>query len=118
MNIVYKNKNIQRICNDYDYTLKHFGKEIATKLFELINYIDEINNLHILTAMPQYRVHLLHHNREYQYSIVISKSSKWRLIIYPLDKDGQVLKKSDNEIEKLVNSVGIMILEVSEHYDK
>ena len=39
------------------------------------------------------------------------------IIVYPLDKDGQLLKDKLNEKELLVKAVIIDILEVSEHYD-
>ena len=69
-------------------------------------------------SLPQYRLHALKGDRINQYSIVIYYSSKHRLIIYPLDKAGNILKSMENEKELFINSVMIEVLEVSEHYEK
>ena len=117
MKIVYHNNKTEKICNDVKKAYQELGKVVATKLFELINMIDSANNLHDLYIAPQYRLHALTGNRLDQYSFVIHKGSKWRLIVYPMDKDGNILKDKSNETEMLIKSVMVEILEVSEHYD-
>lgn len=117
MKILYQNKKTQKICEDSLKAIKELGREVAMKLGRLLDAIEAFPNMYDLFLLPQYRLHALHGNREYQYSFVISKGSKWRLIVYPLDKDGQLLKDKLNEKELLVKAVIIDILEVSEHYD-
>ena len=71
----------------------------------------------LMLGFPQYRLHALSQNRNYQYSFVIHKGYKWRLIVYPLDESGNILKDKSNEREMLSKAVMVEILEVSEHYD-
>ena len=117
MKIVYSNKKVEKLCENTNAAIKSLGKEVAIKLANLINAIEAFNNLYDLFALPQYRLHSLKGNRQNQYSLVIDKKYKWRLIVYPLDEDGKLLFKSENEKALLVKAVMVEILEVSEHYD-
>ena len=117
MKILYSNKKTQKICEDYHKAIKELGKDVAMKLSDLLNVIEAFPSLIDLLGFPQYRLHSLGHNREYQYSFVIHKSYKWRLIVYPLDTDGKILKDKSNEKEMLSKAVMVEVLEVSEHYD-
>ena len=117
MKISYSNKQTEKICEDLDKATKKLGKEIAIKLHMLLNAIESFSNLFDLYQIPQYRLHKLHADRKNQYSFVIDKRYKWRLIIYPLDSDGRLLVSGDNEKEMLIKAVMVEIVEVSEHYD-
>lgn len=117
MKIVYSNKQTEKICEDYKKAVKEFGKDVATRLSELLNAIEAFPALVDLLELPQYRLHALGQNRQYQYSFVIHKGYKWRLIVYPLDNDGKILKDNSNEREMLSKAVMVELLEVSEHYD-
>ena len=117
MKILYHNNKTERICNDFSKATKELGKDVAKKLFDLLNAIESFINLYDLYVLPQYRLHSLSGNRKNQYSFVIHKGSKWRLVIYPLDKDGNILSSGSNEKEMLIKAVIVEILEVSEHYD-
>ena len=48
--------------------------------------------------------------------MVISKKTKWRLIIYPLDENENKLLDKSKETEMLKMAVMVEIVEVSEHY--
>lgn len=117
MRIIYHNKKTEKLCVDSNKAIKELGKEVAIKLADLLNAIEAFENLYDLFVMPQYKLHSLGHNREHQYSFVIHKGTKWRLVVYPLDKDGNILKDKSNEKEMLIKAVMVEILEVSEHYD-
>ena len=117
MKIVYSNKKTEKLCEDFDKAVKVLNKEVATKLSYLLNAIESFPTLLDLLGMPQYRLHALGQNRQYQYSLVIHKGYKWRLIVYPLDENGEILKNKENEREMLSKAVMVEILEVSEHYD-
>lgn len=117
MKILYSNKATEKICNDYKKAVKELGKEVAIKLSELLVALESFPTLLDLKCFPQYRLHSLKSNREYQYSLVIQKGTKWRLVIYPLDKDETILKEKSNENEMLSKAVMVKIVEVSEHYD-
>lgn len=116
MKIIYSNKKTEKLCEDFNKAVKAFGKDVAIKLSDLLNAIEAFSTLYDLVVMPQFRLHALGQNRNYQYSFVIHKGYKWRLIVYPLDENGIVLKDKSNEKEMLTKAVMVEIVEVSEHY--
>ncbi len=117
MKIIYSNKKTEKLCTDPNKAKKELGNEVATKLWDLIDYIDSFTNLYDLFVIPQFRLHGLSGDRNNQYSFVIHKGYKWRLIVYPLDINEKLLKDKENEREMLTKAVVVEILEVSEHYD-
>lgn len=117
MKIVYHNKKVEKICEDDSKAVKELGRDVATKLSRLLDAIEAFSNMYDLFVLPQYRLHALHGDRVNQYSFVIHKGSKWRLIVYPLDESGKLLEDKTNEKEMLIKAVMVDILEVSEHYD-
>ena len=117
MKISYSNNKTQKLCEDTNKAIRTLGKDVATKLADLLNAIVAFPCLYDLYNLPQYRLHKLTANRKDQYSFVIDKRYKWRLIIYPLDSDGNLLKAGNNEKEMLIKAVMVEVLEVSEHYD-
>lgn len=117
MKLIYSNSKTEKICNDYKKAVKDLGKDVANRLSDLLNALESFPTLLDIKCLPQYRLHPLFNNREYQYSLVIHKGYKWRLIIYPLDSEGNILKDKGNEKEMLAKAVMVEIVEVSEHYD-
>ena len=117
MKIKFKNKKTEKICSSLKEAQKLMGKDDAKRLMDLLNIIESFNNLYDLYNFPQYNLHPLKGDRKYQYSLKISKKTKWRLVIYPLDEQEQLLKEKTNEKEMLVKAVIIEVLEVSEHYE-
>ncbi len=117
MKVIYEDKKTERLCSDFSHAQKKLGHDVAKRLHALMNAIESFANLYDLFVMPQYRLHALKGNRQGQYSFVIHRASKWRLIVYPLDEDGNVLSAGSDEKGMLIKSVVVDILEVSEHYD-
>ena len=117
MKIIYSNSKTEKICNNHKKAVKDLGNEVARKLSDLLNAIESFPTLLDLKRMPQYRLHSLKGNRDNQYSLTIHRCYKWRLVIYPLDNEGNVLKDKSNESEMLSKAVMVDILEVSEHYE-
>ncbi len=117
MKIIYNNNKTERLCEDTKRAVKELGNDVAMKLSSLITLLKSANNLHDLSIAPQFRLHALKGNRIHQYSFVIHKGSKWRLIVYPLDQNDCVLTDNSNETAMLQNAVAVKIMEVSEHYE-
>lgn len=117
MKIIYSNNKTEKLCEDYKKAVKELGNDVAKRLSDLLNAIESFPTLLDMKGLPQYRLHPLVGNREYQYSFVIHKGYKWRLIVYPLDNQGNILKDKSNESEMLYKAVMVEIVEVSEHYD-
>ena len=117
MKIIYSNKKTEKLCEDFSKAVKELGKDVAIRLSNLLNAIESFPTLLDLLGLPQYHLHPLTGNRVYQYSLVIHKGYKWRLIIYPLDENGEVLKDKSDERKMLLKAVMVEVLEVSDHYD-
>ena len=117
MKISYANKKTERLCFDIRKATKDLGKDVAIELHNLINAMEAFPNLQAIKGFPQYRLHSLIGERNYQYSLTIDKRYKWRLVIYPLDEEGNLLKDRSNEKEMLTKAVKVEVLEVSEHYE-
>ena len=117
MKLIYRDKKTQKICEDYKTAVKNLNKDVADKLMALIQLLESFTALIDLRGFPQYRLHALSNNRSNQYSLVIRKGTKWRLIVYPLDENEQLLVDKSNEGEMLSKAVVVEIVEVSEHYD-
>lgn len=83
----------------------------------LINLIESSANLQDILKMQIYHLHPLHGQNEGQYALDIAgRKSGYRLIIIPLDGDGNKWKEIDvNVMYKATNM--IIILEVSNHYE-
>ena len=117
MKIIYSNKQTEKICENEKKAIATLGSVVAKKLMMLLDAIEEFPNLYDLFVMPQFRLHALSNDRKGQYSFVIHKGSKWRLIVYPMDEDRNILMNYLNEKEMLIKTVIVEIVEVSEHYD-
>ena len=117
MKVIYHNKKIEDLCENFTKATKKLGKEVAEKLHKLMNLLESFTNLYDIKVLPTYRLHLLKGDRQNQYSITLSKGSKWRLILYPLDEDENVITDLRDEKAALIKSIKIEILEVSEHYE-
>ena len=118
MKLLYKNNKVDKICNNLKHATKVLGPVVAKRLMNIISILEDYENLYDFSKLPQYNLHSLHGDRKYEYSIVIMKNTKWRLIIYPLDENGKLITDKANEKELLVKSVKIEVREVSEHYEK
>ena len=116
MKIIYSNKQTQKFCEDYKHAAKRMSNQVADKLMDLLNAIESFPTLLDFLGLPQYRLHALYGNRNNQYSLVIARNTKWRLIVYPLDENEQVLTDRSNERQMLSKAVAVEIVEVSEHY--
>ena len=117
MKLIYSTKQVEKNCNDSKEAIKKYGSIVGAKLIKLIIALESAINLYDISKLPQYRLHILKGNRKQQYSITIHKGSKYRLIIYPMDSDGNILTNLENEQTLLIKTVIIEIKEVSEHYE-
>ena len=117
MKLIYKTKKVEECCNNSKSATRNYGSEIGKKLIDLIVALESAPCLYDISRLPQYRLHALKGKRKNQYTITIHRSSKYRLIIYPMDEDGNILKSMENEKELLVKTLMIEIVEVSEHYE-
>ena len=69
MKITYSNKKTEKICENFSKAINELGKDVATKLVDLLNAIRAFPTLYDIYCFPQYRMHPLKANRKYQYSL-------------------------------------------------
>lgn len=114
--IKYKNKTLQRQCTNYCLAKKDFGVQVAEKLFSLIEFIDSASNLNDVAVIPTYHLHPLHGKRNGEFSLDLGRRLGGRLIVIPLNDEGN--KWDTNDISIIYKSTSvILVLEVSNHYE-
>lgn len=116
MNIQYKNNQIRKICNDHSKAVKQLNSRVADRLHEVLDFIDSAEILLDIANMPAYRLHPLLGDRAGTFAIDLIKSSGFRLILIPIDENGNVYNTSDVNVIYRSSST-IILLEVSNHYD-
>ena len=78
-------------------------------MIKLVILLENADNLKDVSGFPQYRLHQLKGNKKDQYSITILKSSKYRLIVYPIDENNNIMKSLDNEQLMFIKCIKIQI---------
>lgn len=96
---------------------KELPTVVAVKLHALINLLESSENLRDIAEMQIYHLHPLHGKRDGQYALdVAGRRAGYRLIIIPIDGDGNEWKEKD--VEVVYKSTEIIIAwEVSNHYE-
>ncbi|MDO5028604.1 MAG: type II toxin-antitoxin system RelE/ParE family toxin [Bacillota bacterium] len=111
MYILYFDKKIQRLCNDYKYAKKKLPLKIADKLFQTINFIENSSSLNTLIKYKPFNFHDLKGNRLGQYAIDIgSRRDGYRLIVKFNESKEEVFKNS-------IEITEIIVKEMGNHYD-
>jgi len=108
---------VKKLCKDLKKAKKEMPANVAEKLHALINLIESSSNLQDIANMQIYHLHPLHGDRERQYALdVAGRRAGYRLIIIPLDAEGNVWEEKDINI--VYKSTEIIIAwEVSNHYE-
>lgn len=115
--IQYKDKDVKKLCTDLKKAKKELPAIVAEKLHALINLIESADNLKDIDEMQIYHLHPLHGKREGQYALdVAGRKYGYRLVIIPLDADGNEWKEKDVNVVYKSTEV-IIAWEVSNHYE-
>ena len=96
---------------------KELPAVVAEKLHALINLIESADNLQDIAEMQIYHLHPLQGKRTEQYALDIAgRRAGYRLVIIPLDANGNEWKEKD--INVVYKSTEVIIAwEVSNHYE-
>lgn len=115
--ILYHDKKVEKLCKDLKKARKELPAVVAEKLHALINLIESAENLRDIDEMQIYHFHPLQGKREGQYALYIAgRKSGYRLLIVPVDADGNEWKEKDRNV--VYNSTKVIIAwEVSNHYE-
>ena len=103
------------MCTNEKEAFKKLGKEVAIKLFAVINLLENAVNLKDILVLPQYNLHILRGDLKGRYSIYLGRKTGFRLILIPLDENEDVIECSDMSVYTI--AVCVEILEVSKHYE-
>ncbi|WP_199669444.1 type II toxin-antitoxin system RelE/ParE family toxin [Erysipelatoclostridium sp. AM42-17] len=87
--IQYHDNNVKKLCTNFKKAKKDLPAKIAEKLHALVNLIESSDNLQDIAEMKIYHLHPLKGKRKGQYALDIAgRSTGYRLIIIPVDKNG------------------------------
>ena len=115
--IQYKDKKVEKLCTDLKKAKKDLPANVAEKLHALINLIESADNLKDIDELQIYHLHSLQGKREGQYALdVAGRRAGYRLVIIPLDADGNEWKEKDVNVVYKATEV-IIAWEVSNHYE-
>ena len=115
--IKYKNKKVEKLCTDLKKAKKDQPANVAEKLHALINLIESADNLKDIDELQIYYLHPLQGKREGQYALdVAGRRAGYRLVIIPLDANGNEWKEKDVNFVYKATEV-IIAWEVSNHYE-
>lgn len=82
MEIKYKNKKTEKICDDFSLAQKKYSTRVARELLKLITFIEGAPNFDSVKNNPRYNFHRLKGKSEGLYSLDIGgRRSNYRLII-------------------------------------
>lgn len=69
MHVIFNNNEIEKICTNPDYAKKKYGKNMAYKIFERINFMISTKDVETMIRIRYGRCHKLKGDREGQYSL-------------------------------------------------
>ena len=102
MKVRYRSREVERICNDFNYACKEFDKNTARRLAVLMENINAVDHIDVFYRNPifkKYRIHELKGDKKGITSLSITRSYRMEMIVTVLI--------GEDEVE---------ILEVSNHY--
>lgn len=116
MEIKYRNKIIQAVCEDYKIAKRRYGSDVAEKLYSAINFIKMAINMFDIVKYPPFGFHKLLGDRYGTFAIYLGKKLGFRLILIPLNEE-KIFKNNDDINIISNNTKCILILEVTKHYE-
>lgn len=111
MDISFKNKRIEQICNNEKVMSKNFDKQITKKLKQRLFELRAASSLDKISHLPPPRLHELDQDRAGQ--LAVDLKHPFRLIFVPDHEP--VPRKSDGGIDRTLISA-IKIIEVGVDY--
>lgn len=114
--IQYRNNKLEKICHDYKKAQKEYNTNVAEKLLALIKLLERVECLNDVYMLRQYNLHPLHGDRKGQYAMDLGRKLGFRLIIIPLNEDGNVWEEKDLQKVYRITTI-ILVWEVSKHYE-
>lgn len=112
MHIEYKDKDVEKICNNLHTAKKKYPEKVAKKLMRAINFIENAESLQDVIQYRPFHFHGLKRDRKGQYAIDIDgRESSYRLILKPINEDMTDVYANAKSVKI------ILVWEVSKHYE-
>ncbi len=108
MDIEFKSKKLQKICNTQKLLIKEFGKEQAEKIRRRLDELRAADNLQDISYLPPSRCHELTGNLKGKFSVDLRHP--YRLIFEPAEAPVPLKQDGGIELEK-VHAVTILDVE-------
>lgn len=113
MNITFKNRKTQKLCESNNALTKQFGVVRAKKIMRRLKVLENADHLAQVPHLPPERCHQLSNNRDEDFAVDIEK--QWR-IIFKVNHN-EIPRKDDGGIDK-EKVTAILILDICEDYHK
>ena len=95
MKIKYRNQKIQKALSSEKEANRQYGKRLAEKIFQRIQYLSAAPDLASVSPEPPYRRHKLKGNYAGYFSVDLNEN--WRLIFHPITLN----KKEEYSLEDI-----------------
>lgn len=117
MKIQYKNDKVKKQCTDIKKAKKDFS-EYAENILATINMIEQMPSFKDLLLYPPAHCHPLKGESEAYWTIdVKGRKCSLRMILAPLDENGNIVLPDANFTTNCISLNIILIKEVSNHYE-
>lgn len=117
MEVTYRNAQVKKACTDYKKATKLYNKDVAEKLQKAINFIDAAESLMDVRNFPPFHFHQLKGDKKGYCAIDLGRRLGFRLLVVPLEADGQPCANTRIFSSAAVEIIAIEIEEVSNHYE-
>ena len=109
MEIYFKTKRLQKICNNQKESIKAFGPKMAKKLHQRLFELSAARSLKDISRLPPARCHQLSGNRSNQFSVDLEHP--YRLLFIPADEPLPMLPEGGFDLKKISE---IEIIEITD----
>ncbi len=111
MDILYRNKGLEKACTEQKEAVKRYGPNNQKKLFQRLSEIDAADNLEILCKIPAARCHPLTGNLKGLWAVDLVHP--FRLLFRLVKSDG-----TDIEEEEIIPAlvVAVMIWDIKDYH--
>ncbi|WPX08244.1 type II toxin-antitoxin system RelE/ParE family toxin [Anaerocellum danielii] len=108
MEVRYKTKKLQKICENYKLAQKEFGQDIAKKLFQRLNELKAAKSLYDISCLPATGFHKLEGSRKGQYAVYL---------VHPFRLVFTSISPSENQTQNDIDLTKIIIIQIEEVID-
>ena len=111
MYIIFRSNQLNKICNDYRFSVRKLGKNTADKLFLRLTQIKASDNLDVLYTLPGARCHKLEGDRKVQFAVTLTEPFR---LIFELAGDSSLFIEDGRINNELV--AGVEIVEIGNYH--